>query len=105
MARTQLGVDVTHPREDEFHHMHERWLAQSEQPGVSHRATQNASQDVPSAFVTREHSIGEQKRYRAGMVGDHAIARAFGAFEVVRTRHQLSHFREGRREEVRVEVV
>src|SRR5204862_52834 len=53
----------------------QRWFAAAQQPGVPHRATQNPPEDVAAALVRGVHTVGQEKRDRARMVGEHTVGR------------------------------
>ena len=55
--------------------MDKRGLATSQQPGMAHGATQNATQHVAATFIAREDAIGQQERGRAGVIRNDAERR------------------------------
>ena len=71
----KLGIDVAHRVDHRLDDVHERRLAPAEQPGVAHRAAQDAAQHVAAALVGRKHAVREEKRHGARVVGEHAERR------------------------------
>ena len=68
----QLRIRILHQIAHRKNHFVQKRLRLSQQPPVRNRAPNNFSQHIAAAFVRGQHSIGNQKRRRAGVVGDHS---------------------------------
>ena len=74
-ARAQLGVDVAHRLDDALDDGRERRLSPSHQPRMPDGAAKDAAKDVAAPVVGGGDAVGEEKRDRAGVVGEHPVAR------------------------------
>src|SRR5256884_9555097 len=58
------------------HQLHQRRLAAAQQPGVAHRATEDAAQYVAAPLVRWVDTVRQQERHGAGGVREHPVGRA-----------------------------
>jgi hypothetical protein len=72
VAGPQLGVRVTHLRDQHVDQPAEERLGQAQVVRVAHRAAHDLAQDVAAPLVGGQHAVGDEKRHRARVVGDHA---------------------------------
>src|SRR5438093_8486859 len=78
LLRPELRIDIAHHARDRTGEWRERRLPPAQEPGVSHRAPQNAPQDITAPLVGRVDTIRHPKRTGACMGGEYARGRAEG---------------------------
>jgi hypothetical protein len=89
LAPPQLRVGAAHAVDHRLHHLHQRGLAAPQQPGVAHRAAQDAAQHVAAPLVGGEDAVGQQEGGGARVVGQHAVRDPRLALVLVRHPHHL----------------
>src|SRR5256885_7516040 len=99
----QLRVHVSHQPTHRVHQLHQRRLAAAQQPGVTHRPTEEAPQDVAAPLVRWVDTVRQQERYGARVVRQHPVGRASRS-PIVLLSHGLHRALDDRGEEIGVVV-
>src|SRR5471030_825793 len=72
LARADFGEDVAHRVSEHVHEFVEERFVEAERAAVTHRATQDAAQNVVAVGVAGLDAVGNRKTQRADVVGDDA---------------------------------
>src|SRR6266550_1663823 len=99
----QLRVHVSHQPAHRVHQLHQRRLAPAQQPGMAHRASQDAAQYVAAPLVRWVHAVRQQERHGTGVVREHPVGRASRS-PIVLLPHHLHGTLDDRGEEIGVVV-
>ncbi len=67
----QLGVGFAHQFDQRGHHLAEERLAHAQHPTMAQRTSDNPTQHIAAAFVGGQHTIDDEKRTSADVIGDH----------------------------------
>ena len=69
-GRSQLRAGIAHLIDQRAHQLVHKRFAAAELVTVANRAADDAAQYITAAFVGRNHTVGDEERGRANMVGD-----------------------------------
>src|SRR5438046_5459391 len=67
-----LGEDVAHRSCDNVDKLEKEWFLESERAAIADRSPQNTAQNVATALIGRNDSVGDRKAQRADVIGDDA---------------------------------
>src|SRR5438552_14857828 len=68
----QLRIRILHQIANRKDHFMKKRFRLSEQSSMRDGSTNDLPQHIPAAFVRRQHTIGNQKSRRAGMISNHS---------------------------------
>ena len=70
-SRLQLRIGAAHLAHQHVDQRVEERLVQPQLAAVAHRAAHDLAQHVAAPFVRGDHTVGDQERRRAHVIGDH----------------------------------
>lgn len=67
----QFGIGLAHQLDQGRHHLAEERLAYPQHPAVAQRTPDDPAQHIAAAFIGRQHTVDDQERTGADVIGDH----------------------------------